>query len=152
MIAGLLFMAGMHRSEVSALRWADVAAAGDGDGILVTVRRSKTNQEGETNDVRYLKDGARARRPYAPRRHQPRADRSLDAPAPRQTSLTYKRAPKALKKMGGAGGDVRGRLKDLHRWSEQDDEDSFFNGQSKRGVAPGTGVSGAAVYEDDAIF
>ena len=31
---------------VSALRWADV-----------TVRRSKTNQEGEVNDVRFVKDG-----------------------------------------------------------------------------------------------
>ena len=46
-IAGILFMAGMRRSEVSALRWADVADAADGDGILVTVRRGKTNQEGE---------------------------------------------------------------------------------------------------------
>ena len=44
-IAGLLFMAGMRRSEVSALRWTDVADATDSDGILVTVRRSKTNQE-----------------------------------------------------------------------------------------------------------
>ena len=34
-----------------------------GDGILVTVRRSKTNQEGEVNDVRFVKDGvARALR------------------------------------------------------------------------------------------
>ena len=56
-IAGLLFMAGMRRSEVAALRWADVADAGDADGILVTVRRSKTNQAGETNDVRFAKDG-----------------------------------------------------------------------------------------------
>ena len=136
-------MAGMRRSEVSALRWADVAAAGDGDGILVAVRRSKTNQEGEMNDVRYLKDGA------ARAVHTLCAGRSLDAPPPRQT---YKRAPKALKKNGEAGGDVRGRLKDLHRWSGQDDEDSFFDGPSKRGVAPGTGVSGAAVYEDDAIL
>ena len=56
-IAGLLFMAGMRRSEVAALQWADVEDAGDGDGILVTVRRSKTNQEGETSDVRYLKNG-----------------------------------------------------------------------------------------------
>ena len=37
-IAGLLFMGGLRRSEVSALRWADVADAGDADGILVTVR------------------------------------------------------------------------------------------------------------------
>ncbi len=62
-IAGLLFMAGMRRSEVSALRWADVADAADGDGVLVTVRRGKTNQEGETRDVRFVKDGvARALR------------------------------------------------------------------------------------------
>ena len=52
MIAGLLFMAGMRRSEVSALRWADVVDSTDGDGVLVTVRRSKTNQEGEVNDCR----------------------------------------------------------------------------------------------------
>ena len=57
MITGLLFMAGMRRSEVSALRWADVANSTDGDGMLVTVRRSKTNQEGETNDIRFVKDG-----------------------------------------------------------------------------------------------
>ena len=63
MIAGLLFMAGMRRSEVSALRWADVVDTTDGDGILVTVRRGKTNQEGEVNDVRFVKDGmARALR------------------------------------------------------------------------------------------
>ena len=37
-IAGLLFMGWRRRSEVSALRWADVEDAGDGDGILVTVR------------------------------------------------------------------------------------------------------------------
>ena len=62
-IAGLLFMAGMRRSEVSALRWADVVDSTDGAGVLVTVRRSKTNQEGETNDVRFVKDGvARALR------------------------------------------------------------------------------------------
>ena len=51
-------MAGMRRSEVSALRWADVADATEGDGMRVTVRRNKTNQEGELNDVRFVKDGA----------------------------------------------------------------------------------------------
>ena len=56
-IAGLLFMAGMRRSEVSALRWADVVDSTDSDGMLVTVRRSKTNQEGDVNDVRFVKDG-----------------------------------------------------------------------------------------------
>lgn len=56
-IAGLLFMAGMRRSEVSALRWKDLDEANDGGGILVTVRRSKTDQEGAGNDVRFVKDG-----------------------------------------------------------------------------------------------
>ena len=56
-IAGLLFMAAMRRSEVSALRWSDVVDATDGDGVLVRVRTSKTNQEGEMNDVRFVKDG-----------------------------------------------------------------------------------------------
>ena len=56
-IAGLLFMAGMRRSEVSALRWSDVVDAADGDGVLVRVRVSKTNQDGEVNDVRFVKDG-----------------------------------------------------------------------------------------------
>ena len=52
-IAGLLFMAGMRRSEVAALRWADLAEAPGGDGILVTVRRGKMNQAA---DVRFVKD------------------------------------------------------------------------------------------------
>ena len=55
MIAGLLFMAGMRRSEVSALRWADVAPAAVGDVVLVTVRRGKTNLEGDAWDVRFVK-------------------------------------------------------------------------------------------------
>ena len=37
---------------------ADVFYAIDGDGVLVTVRTLKTNQEGDTADVRYLKNGA----------------------------------------------------------------------------------------------
>ena len=46
-IAGLLFMGGLRRSEVSALEWRDVSDARDGDGVLLTVRTSKTNQEGD---------------------------------------------------------------------------------------------------------
>ena len=40
------------------MRWADVTDATDGDGVLVTVRTSKTNPEGDAADVRYLKNGA----------------------------------------------------------------------------------------------
>ena len=57
MIASLLFMGGLRRSEVAAVRWADVTDARDGDGVLLTVRTSKTNQEGDAADVRYLKNG-----------------------------------------------------------------------------------------------
>ena len=57
-IASLLFMGGLRRSEVSALEWRDVSDARDGDGVLLTVRTSKTNQEGDATDVRYLKNGA----------------------------------------------------------------------------------------------
>ena len=37
-IASLLFMGGLRRSEVAAVRWADVTDARDGDGVLLTVR------------------------------------------------------------------------------------------------------------------
>ena len=37
-IAGLLFMGELRRSEVSALEWRDVADASDSDGVLITVR------------------------------------------------------------------------------------------------------------------
>ena len=57
-IASLLFMGGLRRSEVSALEWRDVSDARDGAGVLLTVRTSKTNQEGDAADVRYLKNGA----------------------------------------------------------------------------------------------
>ena len=48
----------MRRSDAAALRWADVSRASDGAGVLVRVRRSKTDQEGTAADVRYLKNGA----------------------------------------------------------------------------------------------
>ena len=58
-IAGLLFQGGLRRSEAAALRWADVQDAADG-GIVVYVRRSKTDQDGTAADVRYLKNGCAA--------------------------------------------------------------------------------------------
>ena len=73
-IAGLLFMAGLRRSEVSAVEWRDVTDATDGAGVLIAVRQSKTNPDGDTADIRYLKHGAaravrtlRAHRPQWPR-------------------------------------------------------------------------------------
>ena len=81
-IAGLLFMGGLRRSEVAAVRWADVTDASDGDGVLLTVRTSKTNQEGDAADVRYLKNGgAKAIRTV-------RADRPDAAPTDRVVGLS----------------------------------------------------------------
>ena len=45
-------------APTGALEWRDVSDARDGDGVLLTVRTSKTNQEGDAADVRYLKNGA----------------------------------------------------------------------------------------------
>ena len=59
-LAGLLFQGGLRRSEAAALRWADVQDAADGRGIVVYVRRSKTDQDGTAADVRYLKNGCAA--------------------------------------------------------------------------------------------
>ncbi len=95
MIAGLLFMAGMRRSEVSALHWADVADAADGDGVLVTVRRSKTNQEGETTDVRFVKGGvARAIRTLRAAATPGPADRVAPL-SPKMVGLRFQAAARA---------------------------------------------------------
>ena len=94
-IAGLLFMAGMRRSEVSALRWADVDDASDGDGVLVTVRRGKTNQEGETTDVRFVKGGvARAIRTLRAAANPAPADRVAPL-SPKMVGLRFQAAARA---------------------------------------------------------
>ena len=64
------------------MRWADVTDARDGDGVLLTVRTSKTNQEGDAADVRYLKNGA------ANAIRTVRADRPDAAPTDRVVGLS----------------------------------------------------------------
>ena len=68
-LAGLLADAGLRRSEAAALTWADIERAPDGSG-RVTVRHSKTDQEGEgavvaitrrtMDDLAAIRDGAPA--------------------------------------------------------------------------------------------
>ena len=87
-IAALLFQGGLRRSEVAALRWADICAATAGNGLLVTVQTSKTNQNGASADIRYLKKRRRRCRPQtlsAPltRRQRP-SFRRIDATEHRQ--------------------------------------------------------------------
>ena len=48
-------MGGLRRSDAAALEWRDVADARDEDGLLIAVRRSKTNPDSETADVRFVK-------------------------------------------------------------------------------------------------
>ena len=59
-LAAVLFQGGLRRGDAAALEWRDVAPATTAGAILVTVRRSKTDQEGTAADVRYLKSGAAA--------------------------------------------------------------------------------------------
>ena len=59
-IAAVLFQGGLRRGEAAAVEWRDVMPATTEGAILVTVRRSKTDQEGTAADVRYLKNGAAA--------------------------------------------------------------------------------------------
>ena len=59
-LVAVLFQGGLRRSEAAALRWGDVQDAADGRGIVVYVRRSKTDQDGTAADVRYLKNGCAA--------------------------------------------------------------------------------------------
>ena len=86
-IAGLLFMAGMRRSEVSAVEWRDVTDATGGAGVLVAVRQSKTNPDGDTADLRYLKNGA-ARAVRTLRAHRTPAGATGPAPPARVVPLT----------------------------------------------------------------
>ena len=67
---------------MSALEWRDVSDARDGDGVLLTVRTSKTNHEGDAADVRYLKNGA------AKAIRTVRADRPDAAPTDRVVGLS----------------------------------------------------------------
>ncbi len=53
-IVAVLFQGGLRRSEAAALVWADIGEARDG-GVLVRVRRSKTDPDGNGADIRYLK-------------------------------------------------------------------------------------------------
>ena len=59
-LAAVLFQGGLRRSEAAALEWRDVAPTATEDATLVTVRRSKTDQEGTAADMRYLKNAAAA--------------------------------------------------------------------------------------------
>ena len=99
-IAGLLFMAGLRRSEVSALLWGDVAPAAGSDGVLVTVRRGKTNPAGDTKDVRFVKGAVAV---------AVRTLRAAASPGPEARVVPLSPQMVGLRfQGGGAGGGGRG--------------------------------------------
>ena len=58
-IAGVLFHAGLRRSEAAALEWRDVEpTASLPNALTVRVRTSKTDREGEASDIRLVKNGS----------------------------------------------------------------------------------------------
>ena len=65
-IVACLFMAGLRRSEAAALEWRDIEDAPDAS-LRVRVRTSKTNREGGSTDIRFVKgtfaDALRVHRP-----------------------------------------------------------------------------------------
>ena len=143
-------MAGMRRSEVSALRWADAAA--DGDGVLVTVRRSKTNQEGETRDVRFVKGGvARAIRTLRAAVNPAMADRVAPL-SPKMVGLRFQAAARAAgverrdrplgARWAGVGAHEPGRVdhgRDAGRELEDEPDGGALLGRGNR-RARGRGV------------
>ena len=56
-IVAVLFQGGLRRCEAAALTWADIEDAADGEGVLIQVRASKSNQDGAAADTRYVKGG-----------------------------------------------------------------------------------------------
>ncbi len=57
-IIALLFQAGLRVSELLALRWQDIWESRDIPGaLLIRIRTSKTNQNGEDADIRLIKNG-----------------------------------------------------------------------------------------------
>ena len=98
-------------SEVSALRWADVADAADGDGVLVTVSRGKTNQEGEVRDVRFVKGGvARAIRTLMAAANPAPADRVVPL-SPKMVGLRFQAAARV-----GGGEHVTAPTREGSGW------------------------------------
>ena len=81
---------------MSALRWADVADAADVDRVLITVRRSKTNQEGEVRDVLPSASVASDTEPG-----DPRADPSWRGRRPCPGARTDRRGAPASPNRGG---------------------------------------------------
>ena len=59
-LVGLAFQAGLRRSEIAALRWADIQPSGIEGAVLVRVRTSKTDPAGDRTDIRMAKNGTAA--------------------------------------------------------------------------------------------
>ena len=71
-IASLLFMGGLRRSEVSALEWRDVSDARDGDGMLIAVRHLENESRGGRRRRAVSEERPREGDPHPSRRRRRR--------------------------------------------------------------------------------
>ena len=91
--------------KAAALRWADVQDASDRRGIVVYVRRSKTDQAGTAADVRYLKNGCAV----ALRQLRDRSGLRSDATAPVLGGLNGQSIARRLAAAAKSAG-IEGRI------------------------------------------
>ena len=93
-LAAVLFQGALRRSEAAALEWRDVAPATTAGAILLTVRRSKTDQEGTAADVPLPQGRRRHGRPRAAaRRRRPDRPRLRRPDAPAARAPLHRRRP-----------------------------------------------------------
>ena len=59
-LVGLAFQAGLRRSEIADLTWADMQPSAIPGAVLIHVRSSKTDQAGDKTDMRMAKNGTAA--------------------------------------------------------------------------------------------
>ncbi len=85
----VLFQACLRRSEAAALEWRDVEA-GKG-GLRIRVRKSKTNQDGGLDDIRFVKAEA-ARALLAIQPDEPNPDASVFGMSPSTVNRRFKAA------------------------------------------------------------
>ena len=96
-IAGLLFMAGLRRSEVAAIQWRDVSDSKDGGLLVAGPDVEDKPRPANRADVRYLKNGAAA----AVRRLRARLE---PADADRVVPLTGQGVSRRIEAAGRAAG------------------------------------------------
>ena len=118
----VLFQAFLRRSEAAALEWRDVEAAKG--GLRIGVRKSKTNQDGGLDDIRFVKAEA-ARALLATQPDEPNPDASVFGMSPEhsQPKVQGRGRPLRSASHGALGaGHLRQRTHAARRVHHRTDE------------------------------